>query len=288
MIRSRMLGLVVILGATISGGDGHSPLAQQAERLAIFDAHIHYSHDAWAGLPPKEAVALLRRAGVSRALVSSANDDGTLMLLAEAPDLIVPELPPYRKRGEFATWMKDATIPAYLEARLDRARYVALGEFHVYGAQVELPVVRKTIELAKRRKLLLHAHSDADAVERIFETDPDARVLWAHAGFERLERVLELLRRHTHLWADLAVRGDPSSGGGVHPDWRAAFAEFPTRFMLGTDTYAPERWHYVEPHAEWARGWLRSLPQELAEGIAFRNAEAMIEQIRRRQDIKSK
>jgi hypothetical protein len=35
-------------------------------------------------MPPKEAVALLRTAGVRRALVSSFNDDGNQMQYAEA------------------------------------------------------------------------------------------------------------------------------------------------------------------------------------------------------------
>src|SRR5437867_5906707 len=72
----------------------------QAAEVRIFDAHIHYSHDAWDNLPAKEAVALLRKAGLKRAMVSSSNDEGTQRLLAEAPDLIVPELRPYRARGQ--------------------------------------------------------------------------------------------------------------------------------------------------------------------------------------------
>ncbi len=46
----------------------------QAAELPIFDAHVHYSHDAWENLPPKEAVAVLRKAGLKRALVSSSGD----------------------------------------------------------------------------------------------------------------------------------------------------------------------------------------------------------------------
>ena len=253
-----------------------STLARAADdELPIFDAHIHYSHDVWASLPAAEAIAILRRAGIRRALVSSANDDGTQMLLAEAPDMIVAELRPYRKRGEIATWFHDATVPAYLEERLRKAKYVSIGEFHVYGRQVELPVVQRTIAIARQGKLFLHAHSDADAIERIFKADAAARVLWAHSGFEPVERVLGLLRLHKSLWCDLAVRNDPAHAGKVVPDWRAAFEEFPDRFMLGTDTYTPERWHYVEPHAAWAREWLKDLPDDLAERIAWKNGEAL-------------
>ena len=30
-----------------------------AAELPIFDAHLHYSHDAWESVPPKDAIALL-------------------------------------------------------------------------------------------------------------------------------------------------------------------------------------------------------------------------------------
>ena len=60
-----------------------------AADLPIFDAHIHYSHDAWETLPPKEAVAILRKAGLKRALISSSGDDGQQRLHAEAPDLVL-------------------------------------------------------------------------------------------------------------------------------------------------------------------------------------------------------
>src|SRR6185436_18714829 len=56
-----------------------------AAELPIFDAHVHYSHDAWANLPPQDAIAILRRAGIVRALVSSSGDEGTQRLVAEAP-----------------------------------------------------------------------------------------------------------------------------------------------------------------------------------------------------------
>ena len=76
-----------------------APLAAaSAAELPIFDAHIHYSHDTRDALPAKTAIEILREAGVRRALVSSSNDDGTQALYAEAPDIIVPELRPYRVR----------------------------------------------------------------------------------------------------------------------------------------------------------------------------------------------
>ncbi len=247
-------------------------------QLPIVDAHVHYSHDAWTVVPPKEAVAILRKAGVKRALVSSSNDEGTQKLLAEAPDLIVPELRPYRLRGDASSWVRDDAIVAYVEERLKRYRYVAIGEFHLFGADAELPVPRRIVELARQHGLMLHAHSDADAIERLFRQYPGAKILWAHSGFEQPGRVREMLRKHPTLWADLAFRSDQGSGGKVTPEWREAFLEFPDRFMVGTDTFVPERWHYVPEHAAYSRGWLADLPADVAEKIAWKNGEALFGQ----------
>lgn len=250
--------------------------AGAAEELPIFDAHIHYSHDAWSMLPPAEAIAVLRKAGLRKALVSSSSDDGTQKLYDAAPDLIVPELRPYRTRGELSTWLRDPTVIQHLEDRLARYKYVGIGEFHVFGADADLPVMRRVVELAKSHGLILHLHGDAEAIDRVFAQDPTARILWAHSGFDRPERLRPMLSKYANLWADLAVRSDHASGGKLDPEWLKLFTEFPDRFMLGTDTYTPERWHYVAEHASWSRAWLADLPRDLAEKLAYRNAEALL------------
>ena len=250
-------------------------LSVSAAELPIFDAHVHYSHDAVELTPPKQAAAILRKAGLKSALVSSSGDEGTQQLLAEAPEIVIPSLRPYRTRGETSSWVRDETVVAFLEDRLRRHRYAAIGEFHLFGADADLPVPRRMVALAKQHRLVLHAHSDADAIERLYAQDPQARVLWAHSGFDRPEKVAEMLRRHKNLWADLAYRNEHGSGGKVAPEWRKLFTEFPDRFMVGTDTFTPERWHYLVEHASWTRAWLTDLPKPLAERLAWRNGEAL-------------
>jgi len=250
-------------------------LAARAAELPIFDAHIHYSHDAWETVPPPQAIEILRKAGIKRALVSSSNDDGNQRLLAAAPDLILPSLRPYRTRGDVGGWVREDAIVAYLEDHLKKYRYVALGEFHLYGADADLAVPRRLVQLAQQYNLVLHAHSDVDAIGRLFLQYPAARILWAHSGFERPENVREMLKKHKNLWCDLAFRTDHATAGKPSPEWRALFMEFPDRFMLGTDSYVPERWHFIIEHARWARAWLADLPADVAERIAFRNGEAL-------------
>ena len=246
-----------------------------AEEVPIFDAHLHYSHDAWEMLPVDKVLEILRDAGVKRALVSSSGDDGQQRLYRAAPNVIIPELRPYRRRGETGSWMRDESVIPYLEENLKKRLYVGIGEFHLYGADADLPVPRRMVALAKQYDIFLHAHSDAEAIERLFKQWPQARILWAHAGFDPPEKVREMLRKHPKLWADLAFRTDHASGGKVDPDWRAAFLEFPDRFLVGSDTFTPERWFYVPEHAKWSRAWLADLPKDVAERIAWKNGETV-------------
>jgi hypothetical protein len=264
---SMWLGGTALVGSTASYAAADMPL---------FDAHIHYSHDAVEAVPPKEAIAILRKAGLRGALVSSSDDNGTQLLIAEAPDLIVAELRPYRSRGELGTWIRDPSVVTYLEARLAKYKYVGIGEFHLSGDDTELPVPKRMVALARERNLVLHAHSDVQAIERLFRQWPDARILWAHSGFDRPEGVRAMLRRYPKLWSDLAFRGDQASGSKVDPAWREAFMEFPDRFMIGTDTFTPERWHYIGSHATYSRGWLADLPAPIAAQIGWRNAQNLL------------
>lgn len=247
-----------------------------AEELPIFDAHIHYSHDAVTFVPPEEVAKILRDAGVRKALVSSSDDRGTQLLKQAAPDIVVPALRPYRRRGAINTWMHDDAVIRYMAERLSRFEYEAIGEFHAYGNDIQTDVIQTMIGMARERDLLLHHHGDREAVDQIFETWPEARVLWAHSGFDGPEDVADALRTYPNLWADLAYRSEMSNRGNVDEDWRKVFVEFPDRFMVGTDTFAPERWYYVGPHAEFSRQWLSDLPDDLARKIAYENAEAML------------
>jgi hypothetical protein len=258
---------------------------------------VHYSHDAAGRLvpalpcPPQAVACLILRAveavppaqaGLLRApgcvLVSSSDDEGTQKLLAAAPDLIVPELRPYRTRADTSTWVRDEGIVRYLEQRLARHRYVG---------HRRVPPLRR-----RRRTAGAAPHGGAGArapacccmripmstrSSRLFRQWPEARVLWAHSGFERPEAVREPLRRHPRLWCDLAFRGDHASNGSqVDPAWREAFEEFPQRFMVGTDTFTPERWHYIGRTPTGPAQWLADLPLPLAERLAWRNADALL------------
>ena len=266
MFKKPLFALTVLFAAT----------AVQAKDLPIFDAHIHYSHDAVKLVPPEEIAKILRDAGVKKALVSSSDDNGTQLLKAAAPDIIVPALRPYATRGTISTWMHDPSVIEYLESRLSQFEYEAIGEFHAFGDDIKTDVIQAMIGMARDRNLILHHHGDREALDLIFDTWPEARVLWAHSGFDRPADVADALNTYPKLWADLAFRSDMATGGAVTDSWREVFLSHPDRFMVGTDTFAPERWYYVDAHAKYSRAWLADLPGDVARKIAYENAEAMI------------
>ena len=95
---SALLALITIAAAAIAVG--RAPVT----RLAIFDAHIHYSEPAWQPYPPIRIRRLLRDAGIAGAAISSSPDDGTRRLIRLNRARFVAVLRPYRKGVTSANW----------------------------------------------------------------------------------------------------------------------------------------------------------------------------------------
>jgi len=238
----------------------------------IFDAHIHYSHDVWDAISAKEAIRRLREVGVKRALVSSSSDEGTQRLYQADPSFVVPVLRPYRKRGTIESWMYDETVIPYLKERLAKYRYAGIGELHIDGEQAYTPVMREIIRLAKKYQLILHVHSDAQAIKFIFEQYPGATILWAHAGFDYAVIVGKMMEQYPNLMADLSFRGEIINQGRLMKAWRILLTRHADRFLLGIDTYEPQRWLQIKNVMRWQRELLAVLPGEVARKIAYDNS----------------
>lgn len=256
--------------------------AQGSEQLPLFDVHIHYNRDVWEEYPPVKALQILKDAGVEHALVSSTPDDGTLKLHAIDPRHIVPFLRPYLTQADLHNWFNDPDVLLYLEQRLKRNAYRGIGEFHLFAGQAGTPVIKRIVILAVENGLILHAHSDETALEELFKLNPKLKILWAHAGLTSTpETVKKLLERYPTLWVELSSRDDIAPGGRLDVRWRELFLLHPTRFMTGTDTWIASRWRDLPLIAQATRRWLAELPCEVAENIAYGNAEALLLQPRK-------
>jgi amidohydrolase family protein len=265
--------LVAALAALVLAAG--SPAAAADSLLS--DGHIHYSRPDWSVYTPDQIVAILEKAGIRRALVSSTPDDGTLKLHERDPKRFVPILRPYRTRDDMSTWWKDPAIITYLEQRLAKGVHKGIGEFHIHGKDIRTPVLKRITEIAVQRDLCLHAHSDDAAIIELFAIEPRSKIIWAHAGMSSsAQAVGALMDKHASLWADLSYRyGDVAPDGTLDPAWRALLIRHADRFMLGSDTWTTSRWEQVVGMAAEARAFLQQLPPDVAEKIAHTNIERL-------------
>jgi len=242
----------------------------------IFDGHIHYSSDIWDKLSPQRAFELIDEAGITRAMVSATPPEGAERLYRHAPERVVPFLRPYRSREDRTTWTGDPTILDYITEQLTRLPYRGIGEFHLFGDDARTPVVAELIEIARKRSLALHAHTDLEGIEVFLSKAPDIPIIWAHGGFDVPEKTLrQLFGKHPQLYIELSFRHGITEEGELTAVWRQLFSDFQTRFLLGMDTYTPQRWVGLPELADEARSWLRQLPDEIARDIAIGNADKL-------------
>src|SRR6187200_1966422 len=138
------------------------------------------------------------------------------------------------------------------------------------SANADGPTARRLMQLAEERGLVVLAHVDDVAIEKLFAHAPKTRLIWAHTGIGGvpIERVRALLERHPTLLGELSYRPGLTVGdGGLSPAWRALLTDMPERFLVGSDTWINARWDDYEGLMAQARRWLADLPPAVARRI---------------------
>jgi len=259
-------------------------------RGPLFDAHLHYNDEAWQSAHPvADALARLQRSGVRAIVANSRPNEGTKTLAAAraqtqaAGVTVVPFIRLYRNRADYSGWFQDETVYqmvlAELAAGTPAGPYRGLGEFHLYdSANASAAVARKLMQLAQDRGLAVLAHVDDVAIDLLLAHAPKTRLIWAHSGIggAPVARVRELLARYPLLLGELSYRPGLTDGAGhLSADWKALLSEFPTRFMVGSDTWVNQRWQGYEALMQEARDWLGDLDAVTARRIAWDNGAAL-------------
>jgi hypothetical protein len=271
-------------------------LAAQAAPYSgpLFDAHLHYNDEAWNGQtgphPLSDVLARMQRNGVRAVLANSRPNDGTRALAeagaatAQAGVTVLPFVRLYRNRADYDNWFRDDTIYQMVQAELARGTpagpYRGLGEFHLYdSANANGPVARQLMALADSRGLAVLAHVDDVAIDLLMAHTPSqgrqTRLIWAHTGIggTPVARVDALLARYPLLMGELSYRpGLTCDGGQLCPEWRALLLKYPSRFVVGSDTWVNQRWQYYDELMQGYRTWLGGLPPEVARAIGWDNA----------------
>jgi hypothetical protein len=253
--------------------------ARAAEPIEIFDAHLHYNWEPKPYYQLDEVLALFKKHRVTGILATSRPNTGTHALVNAKSDglWVVPFIRPYRVRSDIQSWFGDPVIFDLVQDEFKRGYYRGVGEFHLHGKSAENEWVKKTVDFAVTNDLYLHAHSDDEAVEILMRHNPGARIIWAHTGFGlSTDRVSAMLTKYPKLWGELSYRSGIVDGSGkLTAEWRNLFERYPDRFLLGSDTWVPERWaSYGEIMAGY-RAWLEQLPPKIAAQIANGNAKVL-------------
>ncbi len=251
-----------------------SGLAQAADYTGpLFDAHLHYNEEAWNGKagphPLSDVLARIQRNGVTGVLANSRPNDGTQALAAgpAKPDLkgdlkgdlqVVPFIRLYRNRADYDGWFRDETIYDMVLAEYARGTagspFKGIGEFHLYdSANANGPVAKKLMAFAEEKNLAVLAHVDDVAIDLLMANTPSkgqkVKLIWAHTGIggAPAARVNALLGKYPLLMGELSYRpGLTCDEGKLCPEWRALLLKYPSRFMIGSDTWVNQRWQYYD------------------------------------------
>lgn len=243
----------------------------------IYDAHIHYDQDVWDTLPPADALKMLKKENISRALVSATPTEGAELLYTADPDVVIPMLRPYKSWRHRYLWFNDPELKSYLVEHLARVPYRGFGEFHVFGEDADSIPMEEMIELARERKLVLHPHTNLEGMRIILQKAPDIVVMWAHGGFDvPVETLRELLDEYPEFYIELSLReGMLDADWQLTPQWKQFLIDYRKRFLVGMDTYKPSRWADLPEIATETRDWLAQLPEDVAADIARNNLDRL-------------
>ncbi len=273
-----------------------SACAQAADYSGpLFDAHLHYNVEAWDGRAgphgPDDVLARMKRNGVRAIVANSRPNDGTKALASleqtrQAGVTVVPFIRLYRNRADYDNWYRDETIYEMVQAEFARGvggaqagPYKGIGEFHLYdSANANGPVAKKLMQFAEKNNLAILAHVDDVAIDLLMAHAPKARLIWAHTGISGAPaaRVDALFARYPTLMGELSYRpGLTCDAGKLCPEWRALLLKYPTRFMIGSDTWVNQRWQYYDELMKGYRAWLGDLPPDVARGIGWGNGAAV-------------
>jgi hypothetical protein len=274
---------LIALAGAVNAADYSGPL---------FDAHLHYNEEAQSPHPLLDVLARLQRNGVKGIVANSRPNDGTKALASspavrEAGIVVVPFVRLYRNRADYDNWFRDESIYDMVQAELAAGTaagaYRGLGEFHLYdSANANGPVARKLMALAEQRGLAVLAHVDDAAIDLLMEHTPSGgqklRLVWAHTGIggTPAARVDQLLAKYPLLMGELSYRpGLTCEGGKLCAEWRQLLLKYPTRFLIGSDTWVNQRWQYYDELMKGYRAWLGDLPADVARRIAWDNGATL-------------
>ena len=251
----------------------HLPVA--LADIPIFDTHLHYGNQNAETIRPSDFIHIMDLNHITRAVVTGTPNTYTTSLYLASPSRIVPFLGVYQTPDDKERWHQDVALPVRVKRQLESGYWAGIGELHLFARNRDSAVFKDLIQLARDHNLILLMHCDPAVIDSLFQQNPDARVIWAHAGAYPYPPLLnDYLARYPNLSIDLSVRDELiAPGGKLGSEWEELLLDNSDRFMVGVDTYSPVRWSHYNDVVQRIRTWLTQLPEDVATRLAYRNAE---------------
>ncbi len=297
--RRRTLALALTAAAAAWIGVRRGSAAEPYDGPFV-DAHSHLR----AGLTPSidELIALYDGAGVRGAMVFGE----PWPLATDARDRYPERVVPFLAEGYANAVHPDSSYvhPEGLDQLLGGGFVRGLGEIILRHSPFQLgaaggyasapannvpadhPALIEAYRRAGRYGAPVNVHQEsffAEELERAVRAAPDTTFVWAHAGHGPANVVRGVLERNPNVMADLSARtpwigpGTVLLGpsGGLEPGWSALLNDFPDRFMVGLDLFAPAHYQaaYVNPMVAYYRALLGQLDPAVAGVVGYANAE---------------
>jgi hypothetical protein len=267
----------------------------------MFDVHVHYKWDQAEITSPQQALNILDKAGIQKAVVIGRPANMALQLQQLAPERIIPIYGPYSTDNEKLTWQFRTELIDEVSNGLSSGLYRGIGELHFIGGMTtqwkKSKVFIALLKLARQYNVPLLVHTEYSSIKptlSICQENSKNRFLLAHAGAVITpNQVEQILQACPNVVMDLAAR-DPwryinnpitDQKGQLLPDWHLLILRYANRFMLGSDPVWPvgkgsswdepdSGWLELERFTTFHRQWLSFLPTKVAKMILWENAQA--------------
>lgn len=189
---------------------------------------------------------------------------------------------------------------AFADQMLSKREAYGFGELHIDNSksfsthqfarkiQFDNPVARKMFELANKHGAVLQFHMQGDdsanneELSKYLNEFPNAKVVLSHLmPWSKQLLLRELLSKHKNLYMELSAKGSVLGAreaaqvfnrNGPKAYRLDLIEEFPDRFMLGSDTHAPNENKYDDVISEIREGLLPYLRPDTLKKVAYQNA----------------
>ncbi len=150
-------------------------------------------------------------------------------------------------------------------------------DVHMEAVPQDMPFPPNRVQASNPRTL----NANIVRLERLLDHNPDARIVWLHAGWDLTgERTILLMRglleRHANLAMSIKVDASGTARTApffpasweMRPGWIALLRAFPDRFVIGSDQFIDQGTARFEA----ARRLVNALPTDLESVVANGNA----------------